>query len=328
MAAVASGSCRHRVEAPVSLAGSADTLPVEVRRTASFALARITRREWVADGLMQSIGTGRGVSIYVFDGGVDPDHPEVSGRVRKGYDAFPQVPRICNGHGLAVAGAAAGKTLGLATEAAIVDVKVIDCYTMRGNVQAMVAASRWVIADHRSRPGELAIANWSLSIDTTRRVPAIDAVIDAMAKAGILVIASAGNYEMDACRISPANSRPSIVVGASRIAADGDGGWRDVRLSGTAYGRCVDLYAPGDSVPLPGNDARGSVVMGWRGTSMSAGYVSGAAAVLMQLQGSPAGIVNLLLGMATRSAVDEVPAPPSRRSTTPDRRSLLYIGPP
>jgi subtilisin family serine protease len=80
---------------------------------------------------MRRTGTGHGVAIYVFDGGVSDQHAELVGRVRIGFDAFPSTPRICNAHGTAVAGAAAGATLGVAPDAEIVDVKIINCEHMR-----------------------------------------------------------------------------------------------------------------------------------------------------------------------------------------------------
>jgi subtilisin family serine protease len=83
------------------------------------------------NGVVRHAGAGRGVAIYVVDGGVDADHPELAGRVRIGFDGFPSQPRVCNAHGTAVAGAAAGATLGVAPAAEIIDVKIINPPTRR-----------------------------------------------------------------------------------------------------------------------------------------------------------------------------------------------------
>src|ERR1051325_4031497 len=87
-----------------SLASSGARGSVYESQTFSFALDRTYRHA----------GTGRGVTVYVFDGGIAADHPELAGRVRTGYTAFPDDPKICNPHGTAVAGAVAGATLGVA----------------------------------------------------------------------------------------------------------------------------------------------------------------------------------------------------------------------
>jgi subtilisin family serine protease len=292
------------------------------RHTASIALDRITKRTPILNGLDRHAGVGRGVAIYVFDGGVDANHPELAGRVRIGFDAFPSMPRICNPHGTAVAGAAAGAALGVAPAAEIIDVKIIKCSNERGSLAAVRAAAEWVVNDHRQHPNHPAIANWSFIVDTSRIIPAIDSAIEVLHDAGILVVASAGNVDIDACRVSPANSRLALVVGASAMERRPNDDWRDVRAKGTAWGRCIDIYAPGESVLLP--DAHGSsgTTGLWNGTSMAAGYVSGAAAILLEQhrRAGPDAVANILRERAT-TAVEERAAGPSTRLAP-----LLYIG--
>ena len=281
---------------------------------------------------MRRMGTGRGVAIYVFDGGVSDQHAELNGRVRVGFDAFPSTPRICNAHGTAVAGAAAGATLGVAPEAEIIDVKIINCDHMRGSVGAIVDGAAWTVRDHRRHPGQPAIANWSFAVDTTRNVPEVDSALAMLREAGILVVVAAGNFEIDACRVSPANAPRALVVGASAIvrASDrsSDGEWQDVRAKNTAWGPCVDLYAPGDSVLLPGVDREGPTTSAWNGTSMAAGYVSGAASLIFEHDpaASPDEVMMALLQQATPSVVDER-APRAGIMATSARSPLLYVGP-
>src|SRR5881397_2972705 len=64
-------------------------------QTLSVALDRIDQRELPLDRNYRRMGAGRGVTVYVFDGGVLGAHPELVGRVRKGYDAFPGDPAVC-----------------------------------------------------------------------------------------------------------------------------------------------------------------------------------------------------------------------------------------
>src|SRR5688500_2088145 len=258
--------------------------PVAVR-TLSFALDRIDQRKLPLDRTYRhGGGTGKGVTVYVFDGGVASDHPELAGRVRKGYTAFPADPSICNAHGTAVAGAVAGATLGVAPDVEIVDVKMVECGRLRGTIQGIIDGADWMIKDVKKHPGRRAIANWSFIADTSAVIPALDSAVAMLLRNNIPVIVSAGNLETNACRVSPANSPGTIVVGSSALYTDPTtSGPADRRAPGTAYGPCIDIYAPGDSVLLPSLDQdMKSTTQLWNGTSMSAGYVSGAVALFLE----------------------------------------------
>lgn len=254
--------------------------------TLSLALDRIDQHTLPLDRTYRRFGSGRGITVYVFDGGILEEHPELAGRVRRGYNAFPNEDHLCNAHGTAVAGAVAGATLGVAPDAEIVDVKMVECRKMRGTIDAIVRGARWVIADHARHPGRRAIANWSFVADTSAAQPALDSAVRQLNAAGIPVIVSAGNIEMNACRISPSNAPGAIVVGASRVRATGardSTALIDERAPGTAFGSCIDVFAPGDSVLLPSMDVRHRPSQQlWTGTSMAAGYVSGAVALFLE----------------------------------------------
>ncbi len=291
-------------------------------QTTSLALDRIDQRELPLDRTYRRTGTGRGVTVYVFDGGVLASHPELAGRVRKGYDGFPDDPDVCNSHGTAVAGAIAGRTLGVAPEAEIVDIKMVECVKLRGTIKAIVDGVTWAIEDARKH-GRPAVANWSFIADTASRIPPLDSAVARLRAAGIPVVVSAGNVEVNACRVSPGNAEGTIVVGSSAIAR-GENGQKKVidrRAHGTAYGACVDLYAPGDSVLLPSFDAsRAPTVQLWNGTSMSTGYVSGAVALFFQAhpEANPDAALKYLRAHATMNVVHDAGSPLSW---------LLYVGP-
>ena len=290
-------------------------------RTVSFALDRIDQRDLPLDHTYRHFGTGRTVEVYVFDGGILEGHPELAGRVRRGFDAFPGEQRLCNAHGTAVAGAIGGRTLGVAPGVQLVDVKMVECRRMRGSIDAIVRATDWVIADHAAHPARRAVANWSFIADTAADVPALDAAVQRLRAAGIPVVVSAGNVELDACQISPANAPGTIVVGASRLRPLGEslGAVTDARAAHTAFGACIDVFAPGDGVLLPGMDVDGEPISQlWTGTSMSAGYVSGA--VALYLEANPAATVDdvqrHIAVSSERTAVD---------ARSP-RAGMLYVG--
>src|SRR5687767_5820684 len=305
--------------------GAASTAMVETQ-TVSLALDRIDQRQLPLDRTYRRRGTGRGVTVYVFDGGILPTHPELIGRVRKGYDAFETDPEVCNAHGTAVAGAIAGKTLGVAPEAEVVDVKMVECGKLRGTIKAIVDGARWAVEDHK-RTGRPAVANWSFIADTAGRIAALDSAVSMLREAGIPVIVSAGNLEANACKISPGNADGAIVVGASTLIrgavedASGNGKLIDRRAFSTAFGPCVDIYAPGDSVLLPSFDSgQAPGVQLWNGTSMSTGYVSGAVALYFEShpRATPDDAANHLRNTGTRNAVEDTASPMSW---------LLYVGP-
>lgn len=299
---------------------SSRALGVFESQTVSLALDRIDQRDLPLDRTYRRNGTGRGVVVYVFDGGVLSTHPELNGRVREGYDAFPGDPKVCNAHGTAVAGAVAGKTLGVAPDAEIVDVKMVECGKLRGTIRAIVEGTKWAIEDSR-RHGRRAVANWSFIADTAASIPALDSAVAQLRAAGIPVVVSAGNLEINACRVSPGNAEGAIVVGASAIGKTPTGSRVvDQRAPNTAFGPCVDVYAPGDSVLLPSFDqAHTPSVQLWNGTSMSAGYVSGA--VALYLESHPTAhaddALRSLRSSATLNVVENTRAPLSW---------LLYVG--
>lgn len=292
-------------------------------RTISFALDRIDQRDLPLDQTYRHPATGKGVTVYVFDGGVSDAHPELLQRVRVGFSGFPEDPKICNSHGTAVAGAIAGSTLGVAPDAQIVDVKMVQCDKLRGTIKAIVDGARWVIEDHRQHPGP-AIANWSFIADTASAIPALDSAVADLRAAGIPVIVSAGNLDIDACRVSPGNSRGAIVVGASALVHErlpsGATQIVDRRSPGTAYGPCIDMYAPGDSVLLPSLDREQAPISQlWNGTSMAAGYVSGAAALYLETHptATPDQVAAELENTATINLV---------RDTRTTLSRMLYVG--
>jgi subtilisin family serine protease len=302
---------------------SARSVTVYEARTVSFALDRIDQRELPLDQTYRHPATGSGVTVYVFDGGVSPTHPELAGRVRAGFSGFPDDPKICNPHGTAVAGAVAGATLGVAPDANIVDVKMVQCDKLRGTIKAIVDGAHWVLEDHKLHPGP-AIANWSFIADTSANIPSLDSAVADLRAAGISVIVSAGNLDIDACRVSPANSKGALVIGASSIVRErvqnGTTQLVDRRAAGTAYGPCIDLYAPGDSVLLPSLDRDLSPISQlWNGTSMSAGYVSGAAALFLETHpnATPDQVADELKSTATINVLHDTRTTFSR---------MLYVG--
>jgi len=84
------------------------------------------------------------------------------------------------------------------------------------------------------------------------------------------------------------------------------------------------VYAPGDSVLLPGIENGRSTVTAWSGTSMAAGYASGAASLILEHtpRATPELVAETIVRTATANVVDE-----RINRANSLRAPLLYAGP-
>ncbi len=223
-----------------------------------------------------AVGGGHGVRVAIIDTGADLTHPALAGRivgdydlVGADYDASETTDGIDNdgdghideayGHGTHVAGLVALA----APDAELLIVRALDS-DGRGDILCVAAGIRWAVA-HGAK-----VINMSLG-----SLKASDAVQDAMEEAenaGVVLVASAGNWGLEQPQEFPARSSHAIAIAACN--ANGE------PASFTSYARYVQMSAPGVGVrsAFPGGGWRL-----WSGTSMSAPLVSGAAAVLLGL---------------------------------------------
>lgn len=264
------------------------------------------------------IAVGKGVDLYIVDSGINFAHEEFENRAKySGYDPtddYNQENRQgtdCNGHGTHVASLAAGKTLGVAKNARVYSVRVLDCAN-RGPwsvvLQGLDHVSR-VVAE-RGRPAVLSL---SLGGDYFRTV---NDVIQEMHSEGIFSASAAGNDFGDACRNSPASSSYTFTVGGSSQSDD--------IYFATNYGQCVDIFAPGSVIT--GADHRcNTCLKELSGTSMATPMVSGVAAILLSLEPllKPDALRNKLLTSSVNDVLTFSRIPSSFRSSTANR--LLQI---
>jgi len=254
--------------------------------------------------------TGEGVTVAVFDTGIDTDHPDLEDHLvaqqcysvaggcgrnnaTQGTDAEDE-----NGHGTAVAGiiTSGGRVSppGIAPNAGIVAMRVFDDRARADN-RDIVSGLDWVLRNYRAH--DIKVINMSLGStavytgrcdDEPSEVARAEAISRLLSR-GIVTFAASGNGAATNAMSAPACITKVISVGATY---DADLGKRafsactdestavDMITCFTNRNRSLSVLAPGSITTLPvmGGGARG----GWSGTSMASPMAAGAAALLFE----------------------------------------------
>ena len=281
-----------------------------------WGLDRIDQRDLPLSGSYSYTATGAGVKAYIVDSGIKADHVEFTGRVANGWsyrsasqstldtwraslgscktptppdtyvasehpfdvDVFDYTSTPSDvgspdnhGHGTHVAGTVGGTNTGVAKGVTLVPVRVLNSCG-EGISSMLLAGLDWILADHQL--GEPAVVNMSIGFASSDGP--IDAKIRELMAEGIIVVAAAGNKGTSACSTTPAGTLGTISVGAS-TSSDAEASWSN-------YGRCVDMYAPGQNITSAWN-YEGSIDNPYStisGTSMAAPHVAGVVARYLQ----------------------------------------------
>ncbi|NXY75393.1 PCSK9 convertase, partial [Glareola pratincola] len=141
--------------------------------------------------------------------------------------------------------------------------------------------------------------------------PVLNAGCRRMAQMGVAMVAAAGNYKDDACLYSPASEPEVITVGAT----NSEDQPASIGTLGTNFGRCVDLFAPGDDIVGASSDCS-TCFTAQSGTSQAAAHVAGELGHGPRL--SLAELRQRLLHFATKNVMDAAWFPEEQRLQTPD----------
>lgn len=230
--------------------------------------------------VFQSI-PGAGPVVAVVDTGVDLDHPDLAGKLLPGQSFVTgwETPDDDNGHGTHCAGTIAAiqdngvGIAGMSAGAKVLPVKVLGS-DGSGSVADVAAGITWA-----ANSGANII---SLSLGGTSKSAALDEAIAFATGKGVLVIGAAGNAGSSR-QSYPAASPGVLSVGATDI--------RDARASFSNYGPSwVEVAAPGVEIL---STTPGGTYESFSGTSMSAPFVAGLAALMWEKDGADANAASI-----------------------------------
>lgn len=257
----------------------------------TWGLDRIDQRDLPLNSFYNYNFTGSGVRVYVIDTGILTGHQQFGGRASAVFDAFGGNGQDCNGHGTHVAGTVGGSTYGVAKNALLRGVRVLDC-NGSGSNSGVIAGVDWVTKNH-IKP---AVANMSLGGGAS---VALDRAVQNSINAGVTYVVAAGNENQNACNVSPARAANAITVGSTTNT--------DARSSFSNYGSCVDIFAPGSSIKsawYTSTTATNTI----SGTSMASPHVAGAAALYLQNNtgASPSAVSSRIVNTATQNKLTNI----------------------
>jgi subtilisin family serine protease len=212
-----------------------------------------------------ALARGMNVTIAVIDSGVDVKHPELANSVADSFDALgsSEGPHV---HGTGIAGAivAHAKLMGSAPEARLLAIRAFGAGSKGAeSTSYVILRGLDYAAEHGAQ-----IINMSFA---GPKDPLIERGIAATAARGILMVAAAGNAGAKSPPLYPA-ANPNVIAVSGTDA-------QEKLFAASNRGNHIAISAPGADIFLPAPDEKYQITSG---TSFSAAYVSGVAALLLE----------------------------------------------
>ncbi len=234
------------------------TVPTE-GDPAQYALAKLRLPE------AHTLAHGANVTVAVIDSGIDARHPELANAIADSFDALgsKEGPHV---HGTGVAGAivAHARLMGSAPAARILAIRAFGTAANGAESTTFVVLKGLdYAAAHGAR-----IVNMSFA---GPKDPLMERGIAAAAARGILMVAASGNAGPKSPPLYPAANPNVIAVSATDS--------HDKLFAASNRGAYIAVAAPGADIFLPAPDEKYQMTSG---TSFSAAYVSGLAALMLE----------------------------------------------
>jgi subtilisin family serine protease len=234
-------------------------------------------------GEAHTLATGERVLVAVIDSGIDLSHPELAGVIVGSFDAIGKAAPP-HQHGTAIAGAIAAhaRLMGAAPAAKILAIRAFGASGASAEATTMAILKSIQYASLQ----QARIINMSFAGPAD---PNLSRELAAAKAKGAVLIAASGNFGPKSPPQYPAADPNVIAVSATDV---------DDKIFGASnIGPHIAVAAPGVDIllPSPGNDYR--LISG---TSFSAAYVSGVAALIIQRAPglSPDAVRNILQSTA------------------------------
>jgi len=224
-----------------------------------YALAKMRLPE------AHKVTKGNGVKVAVIDAAIDVKHPELKDSIVDSFDALGSTegPHV---HGTGIAGAIAShaRLMGSAPAAGIMAIRAFGTAAngAQSNSYVILKALDYA-AGHGAQVINMSFAGPKDAL--------IERGVDAVAKKDIVMVAAAGNAGAKSPPLYPAANANVIAVSATDA--------QDHLFTASNRGGYVAIAAPGVDVFLPAPDGKYQMTSG---TSFSAAYVSGLAALMLE----------------------------------------------
>ena len=219
-----------------------------------------------------SISTGRGIKVAVVDTGIDYSHQALADNIALKSDFVDSNSAEVDLHGTSIAGIIASSSIENGVTGVAPDVQILAaraCWRDSKNSNKTLCSSNTL-----AKAINYAILNKANIINLSLGGPndnILSMLIRKADRAGIVIVAAAGNGGPNGKPVYPAAFKEVIAVSATDA--------NDKIYQASNRGSYIDLSAPGVDIlsPAPGNS--------WQvvsGTSMAAAHVSGAIALILQ----------------------------------------------
>lgn len=270
----------------------------------SWGLDRSDQRDLPLDNTFDPGATGRGVDIFMVDTGCPAsndlktcaqNHPDFLTRLVP--EAFTAITfggvMDQHGHGTHVMGTAGGTVWGVAKEATLHGVRVLD-QNGSGDDTGVISGIDYVTNWTKAHPGSRPVISMSLGGSPA---PALDAAVCTAIDAGVTVVVAGGNSSEDSRNSSPARVLQAITVGAAD--RNDEFAWF------SNGGPFTDIIAPGVDIE---SDTPNGGTQTMSGTSMATPHVAGSAALVIQRHPgtTPADVAKFLIDSATKDKIKNV----------------------